>query len=74
MQQQLTSGPPRAPPFALQELLNGARASIESTAAGWSRAEKDACINETPATFGWAGSLVRAAGLTECCGGAGAAG
>lgn len=44
--------------FPTQELLNAARANIEAVAAGWSREEKDACIEETPQTFRWAGSLV----------------
>lgn len=43
----------------VKELLNGARASIEQIASGWSREEKDACMAETPATFKWAGSLVK---------------
>lgn len=46
----------------MQELLNGPRASLEACAAEWSRAEKDACLEETPATFKWAGSLVRLIG------------
>lgn len=42
----------------VKELLAGARASIESIASEWTRAEKDACLEETPATFKWAGALV----------------
>ena len=42
----------------LQELLAGARASMESIASEWTRAEKDACLEETPSTFKWAGPLV----------------
>lgn len=35
------------------------RGTINSAAAGWSREEKDACLEETPATFTWGGQLVQ---------------
>ena len=35
------------------------RAKINAEAEGWSREEKDACLQETPATFGWGGRLVQ---------------
>ena len=35
------------------------RVTINDEAAGWSRAEKDACLQETPATFSWGGRLVQ---------------
>lgn len=42
----------------LQELLDGVRNTVNSVGAGWSREEKDACLQETPATFTWGGQLV----------------
>lgn len=48
--------PPRPP---AQALLDGARGTINAAAKGWSREEKDACLQETPATFAWGGKLVQ---------------
>lgn len=42
----------------VQELLDGVRNTVNSVGAGWSREEKDACLQETPATFTWGGQLV----------------
>ena len=50
---------PAPPRPALQAHLEGVRATINSVASQWSRAEKDACIQETPHTFCWGGRLVQ---------------
>ena len=43
----------------VKQLLDGVRASINGIAEWWSREEKDACLQETPATFAWGGKLVQ---------------
>lgn len=43
----------------LQERLDAVRATINGIAAEWSQEEKDACMQETPKTFGWGGRLVQ---------------
>lgn len=57
---------PTAAPFAArrssptpQDLLDGVRASINGIAEGWTREQRDACLQETPATFAWGGKLVQ---------------
>lgn len=47
------------PPTHPQDLLDPVRASINGIAAGWSREEKDACLQATPGTFTWGGQLVQ---------------
>lgn len=42
----------------MQELLDGVRNTVNTVAAGWSREEKDACLEATPGTFMWGGQLV----------------
>ncbi len=34
------------------------RNTVNTVAAGWSREEKDACLEATPGTFMWGGQLV----------------
>jgi heme oxygenase len=43
----------------VQEHLDKVRTTINGIAAEWSREEKDACLQETPATFAWGGKLVQ---------------
>ena len=45
-------------PVSQQALLDGARGSINAMAEGWGAEERQACMEETPATFKWGGSLV----------------
>jgi hypothetical protein len=40
-------------------LLDGVRAKIDDAAAGWSRADKDRCLDETAASFKYSGALLR---------------
>ena len=35
------------------------RATVNQIASKWTREEKDACLEATPATFGWGGRLVQ---------------
>jgi heme oxygenase len=46
----------------VKAMLNEVRARLNEAAEGWSREEKDACLNETPATFGASGELLRLIG------------
>lgn len=41
-------------------LLDAVRASIDAAADGWTRDQKDACLNETAASFKMSGALLRA--------------
>jgi len=43
----------------MQDHLDAVRATVNGIAEKWSREEKDACLEETPATFKWGGSLVQ---------------
>jgi len=43
----------------VKELLGAVRNSMNEMAEGWSREEKDACLQETPNTFKSSGSLLR---------------
>lgn len=43
----------------VKERLDAVRATINGIAAEWSQEEKDACMQETPKTFGWGGRLVQ---------------
>ena len=60
--------PPRPPPPPLltrydgdyKPLLDAVRASIDGLAAGWTRDQKDACLNETAKSFQMSGALLRA--------------
>ena len=49
--------------------LDAVRASLNGVAEGWTREQKDACIQETPATFRWSGGLLQL--ITEGAGGGG---
>ena len=40
-------------------LLDVVRAKIDDTAGGWSRADKDRCLDETAASFKYSGALLR---------------
>jgi len=40
-------------------LLDAVRAKIDEAAAGWSRADKDRCLDETAASFKFSGALLR---------------
>ena len=40
-------------------LLDAVRAKIDEVAAGWSRADKDRCLDETAASFQYSGKLLR---------------
>ena len=42
----------------MQALLDGTRVSINGLAGAWTPEEKQACMEETPATFKWGGALV----------------
>lgn len=54
------SRPTRRPALLLvQALLDAVRASVNGIAEGWTRQEKDACLEETPKTFAWGGKLVQ---------------
>jgi heme oxygenase len=41
-------------------LLDAVRSSIDAAADGWTRDQKDACLNETAASFRMSGALLRA--------------
>ena len=43
----------------VKALLGGVREKMNVMAEGWSRAEKDACLEETPVTFKYSGSLLK---------------
>lgn len=43
----------------VKQLLNGAREKMNAIAEGWTREEKDACLEETMNTFKYSGSLLR---------------
>ena len=40
-------------------LLDAVRAKIDEAAAGWSRADKDRCLDETASSFKYSGALLR---------------
>lgn len=43
----------------VKDLLQATRDVINETAEGWSREEKDQCLNETANSFKYAGALLR---------------
>ncbi len=45
--------------FDLQALLGTVRCTLNEIAEGWSREEKDACLEETPRTFSRSGELLQ---------------
>ena len=55
--------PPLPPPLpclpACQALLEAVRGKLNSTAEGWSEAERAACLEETASTFQWSGQLLQ---------------
>ncbi|PSC74963.1 heme oxygenase [Micractinium conductrix] len=58
----------------VKELLDGARATINTIAADWTREEQVACLEETPKTFGWGGPRVCSAVSAGAWGGGGGGG
>ncbi|PRW33603.1 heme oxygenase isoform B [Chlorella sorokiniana] len=42
----------------VKALLDSVRNTVNTVAEGWSREEKDACLEATPGTFTWGGQLV----------------
>ena len=40
-------------------MLEGVREQLNETAEGWSREEKDRCLNETQKSFKYSGDLLR---------------
>lgn len=43
----------------VSDLVNGVRGRINDFTAGWSRADKDVCLRETPRTFAFSGQLLK---------------
>lgn len=46
----------------VRQLLGNVRDSLNIMAEGWSREEKDRCLEETPSTFQFSGSLLKLIG------------